>query len=145
MKDSQFAGQAPLSTGEETTAHEAPGYYWIYSVTASYWGNETLMCWIQAALGTLTVLCYFFFARWALGKSPVALVAGLLTALHPFWILNTAEMNDGVLASFGLSLVLMLGQWEAKRAACSPARSSDWPWRGWFWCVRRCCRSLWSG
>jgi hypothetical protein len=36
-------------------------------------------------------------------------LTGLLIAFHPFWIVNTAELNDGVLASFLLGVVLMLG------------------------------------
>ncbi|MBI3407962.1 MAG: hypothetical protein HY040_06355 [Planctomycetes bacterium] len=36
-------------------------------------------------------------------------MAGLLAAIHPFWIVNTAELSDGVLATFLLALVLVLG------------------------------------
>ena len=63
----------------------------------------------NGALGSLTAGCYFFFARRAFHNTIIATLAGLLCAFHPFWIVNTAELNDGVLASFLLALCLLLG------------------------------------
>src|SRR5262249_52900466 len=49
------------------------------------------------------------FARRAFRSVFVGTLAGLLCAVHPFWVFNTAELNDGVLASFLLAACLMLG------------------------------------
>ena len=106
----RFAGWAPLANEEETTAHIAPGYPLLLGGAETLDVNaDALMRWLQCALGSLTVGCYFFFARRAFHSTPIAIVAGLLTALHPFWIINTAELNDGVLAGFLLSASLALG------------------------------------
>src|SRR5262249_6797535 len=39
----------------------------------------------------------------------IGLLTGLLCALHPFWIVNTAEITDGVITTFLLSACLVLG------------------------------------
>ena len=39
----------------------------------------------------------------------IAALTGVLCAIHPVWVLNTAEPNDGVLATFLLGLCLFLG------------------------------------
>ena len=105
-----FGGMTPLSEKEERTAHIAPGYPMLYASVA-YWSDnpDVLMRWLQCALGTLTAGCYFFFARRAFHSTFIATVAGLFCAGHPFWILNTAELHDGVLISFLLSASLALG------------------------------------
>ena len=105
-----FGGLAPLANDEEQTAHVAPGYPCLLGAIASLRTDAgTVLRWLQAVLGTLTVGCYFFFARRAFGCTFIALFAGMLTALHPFWIVNTAELNDGVLTSFLFGVALMLG------------------------------------
>src|SRR5207245_11292216 len=48
------------------------------------------------------------FALRAFGSRLVAGLAGFFCAFHPFWIVNTAEINDGVLASFLLAACLAL-------------------------------------
>jgi 4-amino-4-deoxy-L-arabinose transferase-like glycosyltransferase len=73
--------------------------------------------WTQCVLGILTAGLYFLFALWLFGSSFVALLAGLLVAIHPFWIANIAEMQDGTLASFLLAGCLFLGM-----AASQPGR-----------------------
>src|SRR5262249_21636144 len=65
--------------------------------------------WAQCALGTLTAGLYFLFARRAFRSAAVATLTGLFCALHPFWVINTLELNDGVLASFLLGLALAAG------------------------------------
>src|SRR5207248_9276343 len=65
--------------------------------------------WIQCAVGALTAGLYFLFGRRAFDSRLVATLAGLLTALHPFWIINTAAINDGTPVAFVLGLVLFLG------------------------------------
>lgn len=105
-----FAGRAPLADQEEATAHRAPGYCWIAAQVARWLDQpEAVMRWLQVALGSLTAACYFFFARRVFQSLAVGFLAGLLVALHPFYILNTAEMNDGVLATFLLAVSLALG------------------------------------
>ncbi len=39
----------------------------------------------------------------------MATLAGLFCALHPFWVLSVAELEDGVLAAFLLGLAVWLG------------------------------------
>jgi hypothetical protein len=110
-KDRWYASWAPLSEEEETTAHRAPGYPWLYTGLQRWFKEDTdkMIRWIQAGLGALTAGFYFLFARRAFHHTSVATLAGLLCALHPFWIINTAEINDGVLASLLLAACLLLG------------------------------------
>jgi 4-amino-4-deoxy-L-arabinose transferase-like glycosyltransferase len=105
-----FGGFAPLASVEEQTAHTSPGYPWLLALLArvpSY--LPPTVRWIQCGLGALTAVIYFLFARRAFRSRFAGLLAGLFCALHPFWIINTAELNDGVLASFLLAAALLLG------------------------------------
>jgi hypothetical protein len=105
-----FGTVAPLADREEATAHVSPAYPWLLSL-AQDWTDDwpPLVRWAQGGLGTLTVGLYFLFARRAFRSLPVATLAGLLCAVHPFWVANTAEIADGVLASFLLAACLFLG------------------------------------
>jgi hypothetical protein len=118
--DRGFLATAPLAPVEgttrqpleESTAHVAPGYPWLLSLAHRAVSEDTvplLVRWVQCGLGALTAGLYFLFARRAFRSVVVALLAGLLCALHPFWIINTAEINDGVLASALLAVVLLFG------------------------------------
>jgi 4-amino-4-deoxy-L-arabinose transferase-like glycosyltransferase len=113
LKDNQrFASRAPFAAKEEETAHVAPGYPWLVSalgrmVDAA--ARESTMRWLQCGLGTLTAALYFLFARRAFQSRTVAVLSGLLCALHPFWIINTAAISDGVVATFLLALVVFFG------------------------------------
>jgi hypothetical protein len=100
-----FGGLAPLADKEEQTAHAAPGYYWL----ASYFASDADLRRLQAGLGLLTVICLFFFARDAFASNAVALIVGVLAALHPFWIVNLAELADGTVITFLLAAALFLG------------------------------------
>lgn len=105
-----FGALPPLARREEQTAHRAPGYPWIVGTLARYGLDAALVLrWAQVTLGTLTVLCWFFFARRAFRSTRVAVLAAALAALHPFWIVNAAELADGTLASFLLAACLGLG------------------------------------
>jgi 4-amino-4-deoxy-L-arabinose transferase-like glycosyltransferase len=105
-----FGGIAPLADEEERTAHVSPGLAFVTFAIAHYFDPvDQVLRWLQCALGILTVGCFFFFARRAFHNTLIATLAGLLIAFHPFWIVNTAELNDGVLASFLLGLCLMFG------------------------------------
>src|SRR5262249_48995408 len=65
--------------------------------------------WGQCGLGALTAGFYFFFARRAFRSILIGSLAGLFVALHPFYVINAAEIDDGVLASFLVSATLMFG------------------------------------
>jgi Dolichyl-phosphate-mannose-protein mannosyltransferase len=110
--DNGFISKAPFAEKPEPTAHTAPGFPVLVGLLARVadpWAPASWLQWIQVAVGTLTAGLYFLFARRAFGSSAVALVAGVLTAVYPFWIINTAAVNDGTLAAFLLALVLFLG------------------------------------
>ncbi|MCI0682391.1 MAG: glycosyltransferase family 39 protein [Gemmataceae bacterium] len=106
----EFAARAPLSRQPEPTAHVAPGYYWLVAQVGSLdVSRDAVVRWAQCALGALTAGCLFLFARRVFGNDVTALLTGLLAALHPFWIVNTAELNDGVVTTFLLAVALLLG------------------------------------
>ncbi|HEV3259653.1 MAG TPA: hypothetical protein VG013_22490 [Gemmataceae bacterium] len=65
--------------------------------------------WIQCALGALTAVLYSLFALRGFRSRLVGVLAGLLCAGYPFWVVNTTELSDGVLASFLLATGLFLG------------------------------------
>lgn len=100
-----FGSLAPLSDKEEQTAHVGPGYYWLALLMPS----DTILRQVQTGLSVLTVVCLFFFARTAFASNIVAIAVGTIAALHPFWIVNVAELADGTLVTFLLSAALMLG------------------------------------
>ncbi len=105
-----FEAKAPLADKTEPTAHVAPAYPWLVSLVGRLeMPRRAALRWGQAVLGTLTALCYFCFARRAFQSLTVGFLAGLFLAIHPFWIINTAELNDGVLATFLLAAILALG------------------------------------
>jgi 4-amino-4-deoxy-L-arabinose transferase-like glycosyltransferase len=110
---SDFKGPAPLSRGEEETAHASPGYPWLVGLLAKALPDaaqlQLTVRWAQCGLGALTAMLYFLFARRAFRSPAVGLLAGLLCALHPFWVVDTAAIDDGVLASFALALALFFG------------------------------------
>jgi hypothetical protein len=113
LKDKhQFSSPAPLASGEEPTAHTAPGYALFLAglelLPIDLAPVDRLVRWIQCGLGTLAAACYFLFALRAFANRWVATLTGLFCALHPFWIINTAEIKDGVLATFLLAACLLL-------------------------------------
>lgn len=115
IKDHHWFGSlAPFANQEERTAHTAPGYPWLVGelerhLPAELGPLDRTVRWVQALLGTLTAGLYYLLARRAFPGRIVAVIAGLLCALHPFWIVNTAALNDGVLATFLLAVCLWLG------------------------------------
>jgi 4-amino-4-deoxy-L-arabinose transferase-like glycosyltransferase len=105
-----FGGLAPLADKEEKTAHVSPGYPWLLALAETYLDDASeVVRWAQCVIGALTAGLYFLFAWRAFQSTPVALLAGLFCALNPFWIVNTAEINDGVLATFLLAVCLAVG------------------------------------
>ncbi len=110
LREGRWFCLTPLADQEEETAHVAPGYPWLRGLAGRIHDEpEMLVRWVQCGLGSLTVLCYFFFARRAFASTLAGTIAGLLVAAHPFWIINTAELADGVLVSFLLAAALTLG------------------------------------
>jgi 4-amino-4-deoxy-L-arabinose transferase-like glycosyltransferase len=111
----RFASPAPFAAGEEETAHLAPGYPYLISAAATAArlvgsaDRDRVLRWLQLVLGTLTAALYFLFARRAFRNRAVAILTGLLCALHPFWIIDTAALADGVTATFLLACALFLG------------------------------------
>lgn len=96
----------------QDTASVAPGYPVLMAVVSRLVEEAILpstMRWLQCGLGALTAGLYFLFVRRAFRSTLVATLAGLLCALHPFWILDTAALADGVTVTFLLALALFLG------------------------------------
>jgi Dolichyl-phosphate-mannose-protein mannosyltransferase len=107
-----FGSLAPLAGSEERTAHVSPGYPWLLHWLGrlpNLGSAERSMRWLQCGLGALTAAFYFLFALRAFRHWLIATLTGLFCALYPFWVFNTAELNDGVLASFLLAAGLFLG------------------------------------
>lgn len=115
-----FVSRTPLGPEkEEPTAHLSPLYPLMRAGIEKLAEDqkETLpfskgsaVRWVQLVLGALTCLCYYLVAWRAFGQNQLlALLVGLVTAFYPFWIINTGELEDGVLASFLLAWSLSLG------------------------------------
>jgi 4-amino-4-deoxy-L-arabinose transferase-like glycosyltransferase len=102
----------PLPGGDQSP-YPAFAYPWILSVldrmSQDLDATYQRVRWIQAALGAITAGLYFLFARRAFRSLLVGTLAGIFCAIYPFWIFNTSEINDGVLATFLLALCLFLG------------------------------------
>lgn len=114
MKTQRWFGcVAPFAPGEERTAHVAPGYPWLVGelerLVSEATPVEPLVRWVQCGLGTLTAVLYFLFALRAFGSRVVAGLTGVFCALHPFWVVDTAAIGDGVLASFLMAASVFLG------------------------------------
>jgi hypothetical protein len=108
-----FGSLAPFATGEEKTAHVAPGYPWLLAwleLSPLQLGPpDWTVRWMQCCLGTLTAVLYFFFALRAFESRWVATLTGAGCALNPFWIINTAQVDDGVLTTFLLAACIASG------------------------------------
>jgi hypothetical protein len=115
VRDGGLYGKAPYSNKEwEQTAHVSPGYPYLVGLLARAPFIESdklfsIVRWIQVALGALTAVLFFLFARRSFRSLTVGLVAGLLVALNPFGIIATATIDDGILASFALAGAIYLG------------------------------------
>jgi 4-amino-4-deoxy-L-arabinose transferase-like glycosyltransferase len=119
-----FGSPAPFAPHEERTAHVAPGYPWLFGNLARYVPDDRLdstVRWIQMALGTLAAGFYYLFARRAFRSLTVGALAGLLTACHPFWIIDTATLGDGTLASFALAASLLLAGQVGEKGGALPS------------------------
>jgi 4-amino-4-deoxy-L-arabinose transferase-like glycosyltransferase len=109
-EDSWFGSLAPFAGQEEQTAHVAPGYFWLLAEFDKWLPEgDFYLRWFHCLLGTLTAGLYYLIARRAFPSLLVATLAGLLSAIHPFWIVNTPAINDGVVATFLFAACLWLG------------------------------------
>jgi 4-amino-4-deoxy-L-arabinose transferase-like glycosyltransferase len=107
-----FRSTAPLAAGPEDTAHASPGYPWLLGLLGRAIPADKLdlvVRWGQCGLGALTAGLYFLFARRAFRSLGVGVMAGILCALHPFWVVDTAQIDDGVLVTFAVALALFSG------------------------------------
>ncbi|HMF14896.1 MAG TPA: hypothetical protein VKE94_21420 [Gemmataceae bacterium] len=114
LKDkNQFACRPPFAQQVEETAHVSPGYPYFLSLLDRVSDGpdkaDQVARWLQAGLGALTAGLYFVIALVAFRSRVVAILAGLFCAAHPFWIVNAADIDDGVVATFLLALALFLG------------------------------------
>lgn len=113
LKTGDFSARAPLAPGVEKTAHA--GYlYPMLLANLDRAANDLGVTyqrvrWLQVALGALAASFYFLIGRRAFHSRFVGFIAGILAALNPYWIINTAEVNDGVVTTFLLALALLLG------------------------------------
>jgi hypothetical protein len=113
VTDNRFAARRPFAQKEEETAHVSPGYpYFLFlleRVTGDADKTDQLARWIQAGFGALTAGLYYVIALIGFRSRIVALPSGLFSAVHPFWIVNTAAIDDGTTATFLLALTLFFG------------------------------------
>ncbi len=108
----RFALTSPTTGEVEDTAAVSPGYPILMAAVNHLVDDAALpstMRWVQCGLGALTAGLYFLFARRAFLSSTVAVLVGLLCAVHPFWIIDTATLADGTTATFLLALSIFLG------------------------------------
>jgi hypothetical protein len=107
-----FAAHAPYSADREATAHAAPGYPYLVWGLGRLTGadnRDRSVRWLQAVLGTATAAFCFLFLYRSFHSRTAATLAGLLAAWHPFAVIATATIEDGVLCTFLLALALLLG------------------------------------
>src|SRR5262245_21937599 len=114
IKDNnQFVGRPPFGAKAVETAHVAPGYPYFLALLDRLSSDadhaDQLARWVHAGLGALTAGFYYLIAVLAFRSRVVGVLAGLFCAVHPFWIVNTAAIDDGVLTTFLLGLALCLG------------------------------------
>jgi len=105
---------APLAARDEFAAYLAPAYpvfRVLWEEVASYADvpPKQWLRWTFAVLGSLTAVLVFMAARRAFDHLPIALLAGLGAAFYPLWIVNVAELGDGVFATFVFMATLVLG------------------------------------
>ena len=110
-----YRGQPLFAAGPEKTAHLAPGFA-LFRWCVEYQVAETIgmnpasvLRWTHLGLGSLTAALYFLIARRTFQSTLIGLLTGLAAALHPYWIINMAELEDGTLVTFLLAVTLWLG------------------------------------
>ncbi len=112
-RDGAYAVTPDAMSAAASVAHPAPLYLALVAgvrrVTVDMADAERWTRRLQCLLGAGTAALVFLFARRAFHSNVIAFVAGLGAAAHPFWVFGSAEIADGVLTSFLLSLCLLLG------------------------------------
>lgn len=110
VRDGTFRAHAPFAAQAEPTAHLAPLYPAFLALLESRLSWPKRDCWarwVNMVLGTLTVgLCYLL-ARRAFASRAAGVLTAYAAALHPGWIVQTADVSDGVLTGFLLTLGLV--------------------------------------
>lgn len=98
---------------EPSSATGSPLYPWFAWVTrqaaADPAQGDRLVRWIQGGLGALTAGLLYLAAARAFGSRLAALLAGVLAAVYPFWVADTAQLADGAVATFLMAVCLCLG------------------------------------
>jgi hypothetical protein len=106
-------GEGFVTPDGEPRMDVAPLYPWLVAQLSPMVDSPAVLFqrarWAQCGLGALTAGFVFLFVLRAFHSRSAAVLAGLLAAFHPFWIMATAEIADGVLAAFLLMLALYLG------------------------------------
>jgi 4-amino-4-deoxy-L-arabinose transferase-like glycosyltransferase len=106
-----FQGKAPFASDEEPTAHLSPGYSYLVGLLGQQVGEDRvayIVRWTQVGLGSLTAAFYFLFARRAFRSLLVGTLAGIFTAVHPFWVIDVATPSDATLSGTALAFSLFL-------------------------------------
>jgi hypothetical protein len=104
----------PRPPAQDLDASYSPGYPYLLAWIKQISPDDpvragSLVRWLQCGVSAITAALYFLFARRAFRSLVVGALAGLAVAANPFAIANIAEFNDGVVTSFLLALVLLLG------------------------------------
>jgi hypothetical protein len=103
------SGPLQVQDTSDPKAEPIHGYRWLLAQSQQFTDHERIVRWTQVGLGALTGALWFLFARRAFRSQAVAVLTGFFCALHPQWVVNPAQLEDGVLAAFALGLVAWLG------------------------------------
>ncbi|MFO0845967.1 MAG: hypothetical protein U0797_26895 [Gemmataceae bacterium] len=112
VRDGFWFGSRPRSPGARRRPPVAPGYPYLVGLLARQVPADQLglvVRWAQVGLGAFAAAFYFLFARRAFRSLAVGTLAGLFAAVHPYWVVEVANLSDATLASTALALVLYLG------------------------------------
>jgi 4-amino-4-deoxy-L-arabinose transferase-like glycosyltransferase len=163
VRDGTFSGHAPFATQAERTAHVAPLYPALLALLEARLGwpqRDRWARWLNVLFGSLTVgLCYLL-ARRAFASRSAGILTSYAAALHPGWIVQTADVSDGVLTGLLLTLGLVQFLYANERGGLIKsvlfgltlgllmlARGSMWPFVlvAVVWYALRCSREFTQG
>jgi 4-amino-4-deoxy-L-arabinose transferase-like glycosyltransferase len=109
-----FAGSEPLYPMLVVAC-----YNHLHDKDSDQFPSDQPVRWLQAGLGALSAGFLFLFGCVAFQNRLTGILAGLLAALHPFWVVNTVAVTDGTLAVFLMSAVLAFGVLGSQRHSMS--------------------------
>lgn len=105
-----FGSRAPYTDEAESTAAISPGFPWfVAQLGRGNWSLSRALLGSNSIFGALTCVFYLLILRRATRSLAVGVVAGFLTSIHPYWLVNAAELSDGTVTSFLVALALFLG------------------------------------